>query len=209
MSAGIKALIRDRQITFHNGDTSNWKRLRNKVKTFIAKAKTDYASRVQRLKRSNPSAWYRDIRVLTGGQRNQTPIHIPGILSDDYSKIANTINELFISMSSDLNPLDLNALPAYLPALTPCQTVFPREVHKTMTKVRQKTSGGPDGISARIIREFSVELATPLTHINNSSLQQGKVPNEWKCAIVVPIPKTSPPSVDKLIKADFLDRSLC
>lgn len=206
MSAGIKSLLRERQTAFHRGDLPNWKRLRNKVKSSIDKAKTEYySSRVQRLKQSNSAAWYREIRVLTGGQRSHAPIHVPGISSDDHLNIADTINKLFISQSSDLNPLDLSALPAYLPAPTQCPTLYPWEVHKVMSKVRQKTSGGPDGISARIVREFLVELATPLTHIINTSFQQGTVPDEWKRAIVVPIPKGSPPSVDKLRPISLTD----
>ena len=115
-----------------------------------------------------------------------------------FTNIADTINRLFISQSADLNPLDYNASPTYLPTPNPCPTVFPWEVHNVMAKIRQKTSGGPDGIPARIIRAFSIELATPLAHIINTSFCEGVVPNLWKRAIVVPVPKTSPPSVDKL-----------
>ena len=109
-----------------------------------------------------------------------------------FTNIADTINRLFISQSADLNPLDYNASPTYLPTPNPCPTVFPWEVHNVMAKIRQKTSGGPDGIPARIIRAFSIELATPLAHIINTSFCEGVVPNLWKRAIVVPVPKTSP-----------------
>ena len=64
--------------------------------------------------------------------------------------------------------------------------------------MQQATAGGPDNISARIIREFCVELATPLADIINTSFSQSKVPKDWKRAIVIPIPKTNPPSIDRL-----------
>ena len=38
----------------------------------------------------------------------------------------------------------------------------------------------------------------PLTDILNSSFLEGKVPEQWKKAIVVPIPKQHPPNIDKL-----------
>lgn len=69
---------------------------------------------------------------------------------------------------------------------------------KVLNKVQSNSAGGPDKISARFNCLFSVELATPLAHIINSSFQQGTVPREWKWAIVVPVPKCSPPTIDKL-----------
>ena len=53
-------------------------------------------------------------------------------------------------------------------------------------------------IPAKIIKEFAYELSVPLTDILNSSFAEGKVPTQWKNGIVVPIPKQSPPSLDKL-----------
>ena len=43
-----------------------------------------------------------------------------------------------------------------------------------------------------------IGLRSPLADILNSSLQHGTVPEEWKCATVVPLPKTKPPSVHEL-----------
>ena len=37
-----------------------------------------------------------------------------------------------------------------------------------------------------------------VTDIINTSLQEGVVPSQWKQANVIPLPKTTPPSVDKL-----------
>ena len=100
---------------------------------------------------------------------------------------------------------DLGNLPSFLPAPKPCPFVSPWEVYKALSKIREKTSGGPDGISARIVRLFSVELATPLSLIINSSFKQGKVPCQWKRAIVVPVPKSSPPSIDQLRPISLTD----
>ena len=52
-------------------------------------------------------------------------------------------------------------------------------------------------IPAKIIKEFAYELSVPLTDIRNSFFAEGKVLTQWKNGIVVPIPKQSPPSLDK------------
>ncbi|KAI8479563.1 hypothetical protein Bbelb_427020 [Branchiostoma belcheri] len=96
-----------------------------------------------------------------------------------------------------LPPLDTSLLPAYLPAhLAP--NVKPWEVYRKLQKVKTKKAAGPDGIPAKLVREFAYELSTPLADILNSSLGQGTTPEEWKRAIVVPIPKSRPPSVTEL-----------
>ena len=43
-----------------------------------------------------------------------------------------------------------------------------------------------------------LELSIPTTIILNSSFQEGFVPSQWKQANVAPIPKVTPPSLQKL-----------
>ena len=76
-----------------------------------------------------------------------------------------------------------------------------------VNKVKVEKAGGPDGISARLIKEFSYELSKPLTDILNQSYREGTVPSQWKKAAVVPIPKAKP-ALGK-IKTSFPDRPLC
>ena len=49
-----------------------------------------------------------------------------------------------------------------------------------------------------MLTEFAFELSVPFTDILNSSFLEGKVPDRWEKAIVVPIPKQYPPNIDKL-----------
>ena len=44
-------------------------------------------------------------------------------------------------------------------------------------------------ISARLMKEVAVEIASPLTYIFNKSLQDGCVPHMWKCFNVTPVHK--------------------
>jgi hypothetical protein len=49
-------------------------------------------------------------------------------------------------------------------------------------------ASGPDGISARLLKECSNEIAPSLTTLFKKYLSLGKVPQEWKEANVVPVP---------------------
>ena len=56
-----------------------------------------------------------------------------------------------------------------------------------LQKVNPNKACGPDGITGRILKELTVELAPGLTAIFQSSLNSGIVPADWKCANVTPI----------------------
>ena len=44
-------------------------------------------------------------------------------------------------------------------------------------------------MSARYLKEIAVEIAVPLTHLYNMSLQQGIIPQEWKLSHITPVHK--------------------
>ena len=52
-------------------------------------------------------------------------------------------------------------------------------------------STGPDGISARMLRETALSITQPLTSLFNMLIQWCSFPSLWKVANVVPIPKNS------------------
>ncbi len=76
--------------------------------------------------------------------------------------------------------------------------IEPWEVYNELKRISISKSGGPDNLSARILKEFAYELSIPVTDIINPSVSQGVVPVQWKQANIVPIPKQYPPTLDKL-----------
>lgn len=61
---------------------------------------------------------------MTTGKRQGISIRIPDVDSDDHVTIANRINGHFVSIASDIAPLDRTKLPSYLPA-RPCPLLEP------------------------------------------------------------------------------------
>ena len=66
-------------------------------------------------------------------------------------------------------------------------TVTQSGVEKLLSKMNPHKAPGPDGISARILKECSRELAPLLTVLFNKSLSEGVVPDDWKEANVTAI----------------------
>ena len=60
-----------------------------------------------------------------------------------------------------------------------------------LRKQNPQNTMGPDKLHARILKELAEQIAEPLTHIYNASVKSGKVPDEWKHALVSAVFKKS------------------
>ena len=92
----------------------------------------------------------------------------------------------------------MSSLPRSLRVLTLYILVVSVGGFAELGKLKSAKAAGPDQIPPRLVKEFAYELSVPLTDILNSSYSEGKVPKQWKQAIVVPIPKQLPPTIEKL-----------
>jgi len=68
-------------------------------------------------------------------------------------------------------------------------TFTPENVMKVMRKLKNKTSCGPDGLPSILFRKLASHLAMPLSLLFNNSISVGKIPDDWKKAIITPISK--------------------
>ena len=66
-------------------------------------------------------------------------------------------------------------------------TVDPKGVLKLLNSLNIHKASGPDGLSARVLRECSSEISPMLAIIYNESLAQGNVPDDWRQANVAPV----------------------
>ena len=63
---------------------------------------------------------------------------------------------------------------------------------KLLGMVKETKSQGPDDIHPKFIKETSKELAKPVSIVFRRSLDEGKLPENWKIANVTPIHKKGP-----------------
>ena len=202
----IKNLISERQTAFAQSDSIKWHKLRNKVKREIEQAKVKYnAERVRDLQKTEPRKWHQRIKCMLNSTVSDLHMNIPGIDSNNHKDMANAINTKFVSVSSHIEPLNISTLPAYLPVDDTPPILHPWEVYKELKAIKSSKASGPDGIPPKLIKEFAYELSKPLTDVLNCSFREGVVPHQWKSAIVVPIPKQYPPSIDKMRPISLTD----
>ena len=65
------------------------------------------------------------------------------------------------------------------------------DVFEILCTLDLSKTGGPDGISGRMLKYTACSIAPGLTKILNLSISTGTVPDEWKLSHVVPIPKSN------------------
>ena len=64
-------------------------------------------------------------------------------------------------------------------------------VHELLLGLDTSKSNGPDGISARMLKQTAASIAPSITQVFNLSIRLGRVPLAWKLSHVVPIPKAN------------------
>ena len=127
---------------------------------------------------------------------------INNIPTSDKSKIADSFNEYF----SNIGPETCNNVPTspndytdFMPSsLSKSMFLDPIDIYSVLDvtkKLKSKNSSGHDEISTKLLKESIHQISIPLTHIINQSFLTGIVPQQMKIAKVVPIFKTSDPTL--------------
>ena len=89
--------------------------------------------------------------------------------------------------SSSVSPLSYLSVPTK--SSFSFQPVAATDILRLISQLSVRKSSGFDGLSARVIKCFSVYLASPLSIIINKSLSDSIVPVLWKSAIITPVVK--------------------
>ena len=161
-----------------------------------------FQAKVEHLKECKPSAWWNEIKKLSGcspasterSYTNKSLQHMYGP-SDDIT-VANIINKVFLSPMRSFTPLPAD----YVILLTNSATQQPAlavsnesvYINKKLMKLNRSKAHGPDVIPGWVLKENADLLAAPIADILNSSYRVGRLPPSRKEADVVPVPKQRP-----------------
>ena len=197
ITPAIKQLIKYRQKAFHGHNTILWKSLKYKVQHEINARKISYyKTKVQHLKKDDCRMWWKIVNKMAGKSGKNSFSLEHGGRTLDQSELVRALNVFYASVNSDIPPLNLAALPAFLPAEEPAPTVQPHEVSKKLLEIKPFKAHGPDNVPCRILKEFAYELAEPVATIFNTSLSSGIVPAIWTDSDIIPVPKSQPPTCE-------------
>ena len=188
MTPLTKLLINQKWEAFRMRDWTKYAHLKAKVKIEVTKAKTVWC---KKLRTSKNGLW--KLTKHLSGKASKKSLDQRLFADKSPELIAEEIAHTFAANQTprteslsldDSNDWDLTI---------PIQVVEKHLFHLPASK-----ACGSDGIPNKIYSLLSDFIAGPLQRIFQHSVSQRVFPDSWKKGLLVPIPKTNPPQLDKL-----------
>ena len=109
------------------------------------------------------------------------------IASTDMEK-AEELNRFFHSVFTQEGDGPLPSPPDYRVSETVDDILFNKEdVEKMLSNINPDKAPGPDGLSPVVLKRASTVLAYPLSVLFNRSMQEARLPADWRQALITPI----------------------
>ncbi|CAM1329914.1 Uncharacterised protein r2_g3902 [Pycnogonum litorale] len=164
---------------------------RNKAIKACRKAKKKLEETVAAQAKSNPKSFWSYVKAKTKSRTG-----IADLKRSDGSKTttdkekADLLNTFLQSVFTIEKDGDLPEMPKYsYDTELNNMEIQVETVQKQLASLKESKAPGPDGISPRILSKLSDVLALPITIIFKKSMEEGKIPDEWRTANVTPILK--------------------
>ena len=117
------------------------------------------------------------------------PLKNNGTTYTNDADIARILNEQFTSVFSEDDGSVPTSLGQPVNVITDDLIITKNGVIKLLNKINTNTAGGPDDVSARILKTCANDIADVLVLLFNASLKQEKIPIDWKHALITPVYK--------------------
>ena len=205
----IKRYIRKRKRAYRKAKQTDlqyhwdkFRKLRNKVASLIKESKRTCDENIAKKLKSDSltsTDWWSTLKtVISPTATSSIPsLESSGRIYTDEQDRANLLNNYFKEQTFlDDSNTELPALPPYNIESTLNSIILtPLEVESILKSLPIGKASGPNGLSNRILKELSKELAFPLCVLFNRSFSQDEVPSQWKEANICPIHKKDDPSL--------------
>jgi hypothetical protein len=177
-------------------DWENFRTARNLYTKSLCECEQEYkeklADSLKTCKLLNPKHWWHITKQFMGKVKDCI---LPPMIKDgktyfgDKEK-ANGFNEAFLSFSKlNITDADLPDVDFKTDKRLDNIPVTEQDVTSMLKSLDTSKATGPDGISAKMLKETAVATTPSLTRLIKLSLEENKVPKAWKQANVFPIYK--------------------
>ena len=192
-SPTLKLLHRRKQREFlKNRGSLKFKSLQKKFNRLKKiNIKYHYVNITERLKKTNPRNFFKVMKTLTG-DFSSDQCDVEELVNLSPLESAEKIATHFAAISCSYEKLQLDSLPAYLPAPEPPQ-VTESQVLSKLSQMKHTRSTFPIDMPHKIMQICKSYLAHPLSEIFNTCLKQHVYPEAWKLEYVTPIQKCPQP----------------
>ena len=171
---------------------SQYQKARNTCASTLRKARKLYEEKIVRESIECPKRLYSYINQRTKRRRNVPSLWgdstATSLVEDDFGKA-----QVFSKYFSDVYTIETPFSPVHENPPTQALdsvTIKELDVFGLLVKLDIGKSTGPDELHPRLLKELANFVANPLSVCFNLSVTQGRLPKDWKNAIVSPVFKT-------------------
>ena len=140
---------------------------------------------------NNPKRFWSFIKSKTKSRSIPTEVSLDDQKASSSTDKAQLFNNFFASVftvSPDIHDNDYDErkfTDNAISSLTCCKA----EEEKLLVNLNVSKAHGPDGITARMLREAAPAISASLTKLFNLSIQNGQLPDDWKIGNITPVHK--------------------
>ena len=186
----IKHLINLRWDAYRRRNFPLYNYLRVKIKKMLFIEKLKWSKRAYH----SPNDMWKVVNEITGSKSTRTSA-AQSIVKQFSSPedAAKQINDAFAAMQT------LRPAPEPIDSVSDwCPFITPDCVFRALSALKPGKAVGCDNIPTAIYKKAASILCSPLAHIINISIQRREFPDCWKHSLIVPVPKSQPPSKSEL-----------
>ena len=157
-------------------------RTRDTLRKVTRKLKKDFERNLVLQIKENPKAFWSYVKTKTKTRVTvESLIRGDGTVAETDREKADVLNRFFSSVFTKEN---LATIPQtngiYNGPLLEDVVITPEEVADKLMSLNPNKSPGPDQIHPRVLKEVSGPISVPLSQIFRKSLENGRLPEQWK-----------------------------
>ena len=215
LSRDLRERIKERNLmrrrAVENGEWDEFRRVRNRLKSDMMRAKKDWIRMQVSRENLDPKARWRAMKSATQGKRNENQITLNtqnGAIFHPEA-VARHLNEYYVSKvenittSSPPDPVkSLQYTKEYMAIKKghpefEFQCVSPAEVSRIIKGLKMTGAVGHDSISTQVIKNFEQVLTPYIAKVVNLAIMTSTYPQTWKYGIISPVPKGGDLTMDR------------
>jgi hypothetical protein len=154
-------------------------------------AKIEFESKLAENSKFNSKSFFAYVKSKQRTRDRVGPLKKDGLIVTDNKEAANILNEHFTSVFTQE---DVSCMPKPEIVFNGLEEeelsdieITADMVGKKLDKLKTDKSPGPDGIHSKLLYEIRDIIKKPLALLFQQSLFEGKLPEDWKSAIITPL----------------------
>jgi Reverse transcriptase (RNA-dependent DNA polymerase) len=185
-----KAAWKEYRIQGTRETNENYKRLEGEVKKRIQRSKRRLEKELSRQDDRNGRKLTNYIKSKIKVRTGIGPLKTAeGSVTANIRNMAETLNNFFSSVFTRETLHDIPTKESETDSIVENVEITVKKIVEKIDNLRVDSAPGPDGITARFLKETKVQTSVPLKIIYEKSMDTGIIPADWKTANVCPIYK--------------------